>query len=221
MIRSWWGIVLRDVRLSLFRSESLPLSLAFGVLVVLVFALTTDPMGLKEETKSGIIWCGFAFSGVVTLTGSFRRERESGGIELMKLSGLPPEMIYLGKLTSGFIAASASNLVIGIAGGIMLGLKADPDGIVKLCAIAALGTFGICVVGTLIAAISSELKGGESLLVALLMPLLFPMVIASAKSFSAVLTGEGIIGRWLWLGAVYAGIFLVISLLLFEEVIET
>ena len=75
--------------------------------------------------------------------------------------------------------------------------------------------------GTLIAAISSELKGGESLLVALLMPLLFPMVIASAKSFSAILTGEGIIGRWLWLGAVYAGIFLVISLLLFEEVIET
>lgn len=220
-MRSWLGIVLRDVRLSLFRSESLPLSLAFGVLVVLVFALATDPMGLKEGTKSGIIWCGFAFSGVVTLTGSFRRERESGGIELMKLSGLPAEMIYLGKLTSGFIATSASNLVIGVAGGVMLGLRPDPNGIVKLCAVAAIGTFGICVVGTLIAAISSELKGGESLLVALLMPLLFPMVIASAKSFTAVLTGEGMIGRWLWLGLVYAGIFLLISLLLFEEVIES
>lgn len=219
-MRSWWGIVLRDVRLSLFRSESLPLSLAFGVLVVLVFALTTDPMGLKGDVKSGIIWCGFAFSGVVTLTGSFRRERESGGIELMRLSGLSAEMVYLGKLTSGFIATSASNLVIGVAGGIMLGMESDLYGILKLCGVAALGTFGICVVGTLIAAISSELRGGESLLVALLMPLLFPMVIASAKSFSAVLMGESVIGRWFWLSAAYAGMFLIISLLLFEEVIE-
>ncbi|RKY02928.1 hypothetical protein DRP77_07155 [Candidatus Poribacteria bacterium] len=220
MMRPIWGIVARDVRLSLFRSESLALSLTFGVLVVLVFALAGDPTKLGEEAKSGVIWCGFAFSTVVTLTGSFRRERESGGMELMRLAGLSAEAIYIGKLISGFISSSASNLVIGAAGGVMLGLKADLGGLLRLCLIAALGTLGICVTGTLVAAISSELRGGEGLLVALLMPLLFPVVIASAKSFGLILLGEGLSLKWLGVEIAYAAMFLIISLLLFEEVIE-
>lgn len=220
MIRAWWGIVSRDVKLGLWRSESLTLSLTFGVLVVLTFALATDPQELSGETISGVIWCGFVFSGIVSLTGSFRREKESGGIELMKLAGLPSEMIYLGKVVSGFAATAVSNLVIGVVGGVMFGLKLNLSGVLELCAIAALGTVGICAVGTLIAAISSELKGGESLLVALLMPLLFPIVISSTRSFNSVLSGEGMGGRWLWLSAVYTGIFLLVSILLFEEVVE-
>lgn len=219
-MRSIWGIVVRDVRLSLFRSESFVLSLSFGLLVVLAFALATDPMGLGEEAKSGVIWCGFAFSAVVTLTGSFRRERESGGIDLMRLAGLSAESIYIAKLISGFVSSSASNLVIGAVGGVMLGLRIDAGGLLELCLIAALGIFGICVVGTLTAAISSELRGGEGLLVILLMPLLFPEIIASSKSFSSVLKGEGLSLRWLGVEAAYAAAFLLISLLLFEEVIE-
>lgn len=220
MIRAWWGIVSRDIKLSLWRSESLTLSLAFGVLVVLTFALATEPQELKGETISGVIWCGFVFSGIVSLTGSFRREKESGGIELMKLAGLSSEMIYLGKMISGFVATAVSNLVIGLTGGVMLGLELNLPEVLELCVIAALGTLGICVVGTLIAAISSELKGGESLLVALLMPLLFPIVIASARSFSSILSGEGLGSRWLWFSTVYTGVFLTVSILLFEEVIE-
>lgn len=220
MIRAWWGIVSRDIKLSLWRSESLTLSLAFGVLVVLTFALATEPQELKGETISGVIWCGFVFSGIVSLTGSFRREKESGGIELMKLAGLSSEMIYLGKMISGFVATAVSNLVIGLTGGVMLGLELNLPEVLELCVIAALGTLGICVVGTLIAAISSELKGGESLLVALLMPLLFPIVIASARSFSSILSGEGMVSRWLWFSTVYTGVFLMVSILLFEEVID-
>jgi len=220
MFWAWWGIVSRDVKLSLWRSESLALSLAFGVLVVLTFALATNPQELNGETISGVIWCGFAFSCIVNLTGSFNREKESGGIELMKLAGLPPEIIYLGKLLSGFTAIAVSNLVIGLAGGVMFDLTLNLAGVLQLCAITALGMLGICAAGTLIAAISSELKGGESLLVALLMPLLFPIVISSTRSFSSVLSGEGIGSRWIWFSAVYTGVFLLVSILLFEEVIE-
>jgi heme exporter protein CcmB len=204
----------------LWRSESLALSLSFGILVVLTFALATDPQGMKGEMISGVIWCGFAFSGIVNLTGSFRREKESGGIDLMKLAGLPSEAIYLGKMISGFVATAASNLIIGWFGGIMFGVDLNLSDILKLFAVAGLGTFGICTVGTLVAAISTELKSGESLLVALLMPLLFPIVISSARSFSLVLSGEGMGDRWLWLTLAYTGIFLTVSILLFEEVIE-
>lgn len=220
MFWAWWGIVSRDVKLSLWRSESLALSLTFGVLVVLTFAIATNPQELKVETISGVLWCGFAFSGIVNLTGSLRREKESGGLELMKLAGLPSEIIYLGKIFSSFVAIAVSSLVIGMAGGVMFNLTLNLVGVLQLCAIASLGTLGICAAGTLIAAISSELKGGESLLVALLMPLLFPVVISSTISFSSVLLGEGMKGKWLGFSAVYTGVFLLVSILLFEEVIE-
>ena len=220
MIRSWWGIVSRDIKLSLWRSESLALSLTFGILVVLTFAMTAGPETLGDETVAGVTWSAFVFAGIVNLTGSFRRERANAGMDLMKMAGMPAELIYLAKLVSGFVGLAVCNLVIGLAGGILLGMEVGLAPFLQLSAIAALGTLAICAVGSLVAAISSELKGGESLLVALLLPLLLPVIIASARSFTSVLAGEGMSSRWLLFGLIYTATFLAVSILLFEKVIE-
>jgi ABC-type transport system involved in cytochrome c biogenesis permease component len=102
----------------------------------------------------------------------------------------------------------------------MLDLSSDLNLVLRLMGIALFGTLGLCVAGTLVAAIASELEGGEALLVALLMPLLFPIVISSAKLSSFVLEKGNIAGKWVLLNVGYIAIFLIISVLLFEEVIE-
>jgi len=96
------------------------------------------------------------------------------------------------------------------------------DKIFSLIIVIFLGTLGFVTVGTLFSAMSVNIKAREVMLPILLFPIVVPIIIAAVKSTGLILSGSpfGEIVSWLKLIIVFDIIYLVVSFLSFEYIIE-
>jgi heme exporter protein B len=87
-----------------------------------------------------------------------------------------------------------------------------------------LGTLGLAGVGTLFAAIAAHTRAREVLLPLLLFPIQVPVILATVKTTGAAIRVPGLeppdVGQWLGLLIAFDALFLSLSVLLFEYVIE-
>jgi heme exporter protein B len=130
-------------------------------------------------------------------------------------------VIYLGKLLGNLILVFATGVVIllffsviynvGI-GGVWLGLLL----------LLVLASVGLSTLGTLFAAVAVGVRARDALLTVFIFPLLVPLVIAAAHSSTLLLAGKslGDLGLWPWLLVMYDVIFLAISFVVFDFVVE-
>jgi heme exporter protein B len=94
--------------------------------------------------------------------------------------------------------------------------------LLPLLLIVLLGTLGFAAVGTLLSAISVNTRAREILLPVLLFPIAIPILLAAVKATGALIN-EGTFASaqsWIRILAGFDIIFLVISSLLFEYVVE-
>ena len=89
-----------------------------------------------------------------------------------------------------------------------------------LIPVVALGTVGIAGIGTLFAAMAENARAREVLLPVLLFPLLVPVVIAAVRATSALIQPIPGDAPWLGLIAAFDVIFITLSTLAFEHVVE-
>ena len=89
-----------------------------------------------------------------------------------------------------------------------------------LLPIVLLGTLGIAAIGTLFSAMAAATRAQELLLPILIFPLLVPVVIGAVRATSSLLIPVANEPPWLGLIAAFDVIFLSISMLTFEYVIE-
>jgi len=90
----------------------------------------------------------------------------------------------------------------------------------SLAATVLAGTFGFATVGTLFAGIAANTRAREIFLPVLLFPISVPVIIGSVKATSLAFGGPN--DGYPWLGLILASdaIFLAVSFVLFEFVIE-
>ncbi len=89
-----------------------------------------------------------------------------------------------------------------------------------LIPIVILGTLGIASVGTLFSAMAATTRARELLLPILVFPLIVPIVIASVRATGSLMIVTTNEPPWLGLIAAFDAIFLSLSTVLFEHVIE-
>jgi heme exporter protein B len=89
-----------------------------------------------------------------------------------------------------------------------------------LAGVVALGTLGICSVGTLFAAMSVRTRMREVLLPILLLPALFPVLSGAVRGSTAVLAGKPLPFDALQLLLVIDGIYLIVSFLGFDYILD-
>ena len=85
-----------------------------------------------------------------------------------------------------------------------------------------LGSLAFAVVGTLFAVIAANSRARDVLLPVLLLPVSVPIVIASVEQTAAVLSGPTLLAAFPWtrLTFGYAVLFFIMSMLLFEHVLD-
>jgi heme exporter protein B len=68
-------IAAKDLRAELRTKEAINGSLAFALVILLLFAFAFDPTGdTTREISGGLLWIVFAFAGTLILNRSFARE---------------------------------------------------------------------------------------------------------------------------------------------------
>ena len=90
----------------------------------------------------------------------------------------------------------------------------------ELLPIVLLGTLGIATIGTLFSAIAAATQARELLLPILVFPLIVPIVISAVRATGALMVSSMHEPPWLGLMLAFDVIFLSVSMLMFEYVIE-
>lgn len=212
-------ILWKDI-LSELRTKDIVISvLVFALLVIVIFNFALEPSPNTALLAAGVLWVAFTFAGVLNLSRSFVLEKDKGCLEGLMLCPLGRGTIYLGKMLGSLAFMFAVEAVVLPIFSVLFN---QPIFLPRLILITALATVGFVSVGTLFSAIAVNTKTREIILPILFLPAVIPVVIAAVSASGMVLTGEpwGAIARWLWVIIAFDGVFLAVSPLSFEFVLE-
>lgn len=220
MLRDALLIAGKDLRLELRSRVAINQVLPFALLVLVLFAFALDPdKGVLAEATPGLYWIAILFSALLALQRSFAIETDDGNLDALRLSGLDPAGIFLGKVLSVAIQLLALEVLLGVGVTLLYSTRIDGWGLLIVTSIIA--TASIAAAGTLFGVLASGLRVRETLLPLLLLPVLAPVLIASTRAFEAALNGSPSEG-WPWVGlmSVFASLYIVAGVLGFGPLLE-
>ena len=214
------AIYAKDLRVEARTRESVIAVAVFGLLAAFIFRFAFDPNPrIIASVGPGIIWVAYLFAGVLALGRTFVVERDRGTLDGLILSPAGREAIYLGKVAGAFTLMVVVEALLLPAFVVLHGLPVFNPWFI---AMALLATLGFASVGTLFSAIAAHTRAREVLLPLLFLPVVFPVVIGAVAASASIFQGEGwaSFGRWFQLMLAFDALFLVISSLAFEYVLE-
>jgi heme exporter protein B len=146
-------------------------------------------------------------------------EKEKGCLEGLMLCPVDKDTIYLGKMLGSLIFMLIVEAIVLPIFFIFFDLPLFQP---RLALIVVLATIGFISVGTLFSALAVHTRAREIMLPILFFPIVAPLIIAAVKASGLVLQGEpwGSLSSWLPIIIVFDIIFLVVSAVVFEFVIE-
>ena len=212
------AILWKDIRCEL-RSKQTWMSMGlFALLVLVIFNFAFD---LRVDNKAaiapGALWVAFVFASLLGLGRTMTSEQEKGSLDRLMLCPVDRRAMYLAKLLGNILFISVVEI---IALPIFAALFAVPLFTGELLPIVLLGTIGIATIGTLFSAIAAATQARELLLPLLVFPLIVPVVIGAVRATGALMASSVNEPPWLGMMLAFDVIFLSVSLLTFEYVIE-
>lgn len=214
------AIVWKDVLSEARTRDVITSVLIFALLVIIIFNFAFEMRSdMVDLVAPGILWVAFTFAGVLSLNRSFVMEHERGCIEGLMLCPVDRDVIYLGKMLASLAFMLVVEAVVLLIFAIFFNL---PLLMPRLWLIIGLSTVGFASVGTLFSAISVNTKARDIMLPILFFPVVSPVIIAAVKATGLVLQGEPwtAMSSWLQIMVAFDVIFLIVSVLVFEFVIE-
>ncbi len=223
MLADAWVIAAKDLRIE-WRSRVAFNQLAPFALVVLVlfaFALDSQQTVLAEATP-GLLWITILLALVLCVQRTFVTEGAPGLADQLRLSGLDPAGIFLGKTLGVLIQLVALEILTFAGAAILYSTEFGSVGLMICAAVAA--SVGLAASGSLYGALLLGVRGRETLLPLLLLPVVAPVLIGATSAFQAALgTGDVTLDQaWRWVGllAAFAVAYLLAGIFAFGPLLE-
>jgi heme exporter protein B len=219
-----WGdaglVAGKDLRIELRSRVGANQVLPFSLVVLILFGLALNPdRGILQQAAPGLFWVAVVLSSLLAIQRSFAVEAADGNRDALRMSGLDPAGLFLGK--AGAVAAQLLILEVLLLGGVsvLYGTALRSFGLLALTCI--LATLGLAGAGTVYGVMAFGLRVRETLLPLLVLPVLAPVLLAATRSFEAALGGsprETV--SWLGLLAAFATLYIVLGLFGFGPLLE-
>lgn len=210
----------KDLRLEWRSKDAANSMLFFALLVVVIFAFAFDP--LAEESRliaGGIAWVALLFATIVALNQNWARELQNGVLDALRLAPAPPNGLFLAKVIANFIFVAAVEILITPVFVVFYNLRVVGSE-QQLLLVAVLGTWALVVNGTFFSALSIRTRNRELMLPLILIPISLPALLGMVLATTNIITGQGTPAFGIKLLAVYDVVFTIVSLLLFESVLN-
>lgn len=217
--RQWRVLVLNDFRIEWRRKDRGFLMVGFGILEVFLFSLSFNVTPrLSENLAPGILWMGFLFAGMLTVTRSYSHEVPYDVLTGLTLAAGGRGIVLASKLTVSFLFMMTTELsaTLGWLGAWPMG-RAIPWGLLFL--VLSLGGLGIVSAGLLMAAINVSMNGYDTVLAVVLLALEVPVSIAAVQATTSLWRGGH---PWIWIHGLMAfdAMFVALMVLLFDSLWE-
>jgi heme exporter protein B len=223
VIRATGAILRKDLLLELRTKESVPAMTLFTLTVYVLFHFGLDRDSLDGELAAGVLWVTLLLAAVIGVTRLFAAEREQGGIDALLLAPVDRTALFLAKASALFLFLVAVELVAVPAFGLLLLGPGLGGTLPELILILLLANLGLASVGALVAALAAETRARELIVPLLLLPLLVPLLIAGAQATEPFLRpdqGPEDLARWLGLLTLYDVVFVLLSVAVFDYLLE-
>ncbi|MFA9269292.1 MAG: heme exporter protein CcmB [Baekduiaceae bacterium] len=218
------GVLLRkELLLELRMRESIPAMALFSVTVFVVFHFGLDADQVEGQLAAGVLWVTMLLAALLGINRLFVTDAEQGGFDAFLLAPVDRTALYVAKAIALLVYLLVVQLVAIPAFGFLLLGPGLEQALPGLLLVVVLADIGICVIGTLVAAIAIRTRTRDLIVPLLALPLLIPVVLA-ASELTAPLLAEGgaqaLPGRWLTLVSIYDLLFALIAYAIFDFLLE-
>jgi heme exporter protein B len=210
----------KDLRVELRSRVTIMQVAPFALLVLLLFGFAFDQdHTLLTRAAPGLFWVAALLCTLLAVQRSFAVESADGARDGLRLSGLDPAGIFLGKAAAIAVELLALEVVLGAGVIVLFGTALHDPALLILTALAA--TAGLAASGTAYGIMAAGLRVRETLLPLLILPVVAPVLLAATQAWMAAL-GLSVTDGWRWLALLtsFAAIYITLGVLFFGALLE-
>lgn len=222
MWRDAWLVAGKDLRIEARSRVALSQVVPFGVVALVMFAFALGPdRAVMARGAPGLFWVAVLFCTVLAVQRSVSVESADGARDGLRLSGLDPAGLFLGKVVAVGALLVVLEAVLGAGVVLLYGARVDHPWL--LVASGVLGTVGLAATGTLYGGLSAGLRVRETLLPFLLLPITAPVLLAGTRIWQAAMAGgvpaDGT--QWLRLLVVFDAVYVALGVVVYGPILES
>jgi heme exporter protein B len=215
-------IMAKDLRAELRTKEAINASLAFALVILIMFSFAFDPQEeTTREISGGLLWIVFAFAGTLILNRSFARELPNDCLDALIAAPVSGPVLFLGKALANYILVLAVEAVALPVFTIFYNVRIAQQ-LPTLILVMLLATWGMTVIGTVFSALTVNIRLREVMLPMLTYPILVPVLMSAMRLSAALVMGQEIAGdneAWFKMLIGFDVMFTAVSLVLMETVL--
>ena len=210
----------KDLRIEARSRITLLQIVPFALVVLLLFAFALDPdRGVLRRVAPGLFWVTVLLAALLAVSRSFAIEAQHGARDGLRLSGLDPAAIFLGK--AGAIAVELVVLEAVLALGVIVLFDVALASIGPLVLATILATVGVAATGTLYGVLAASSGARETLVPLLVLPVVSPVLLGATRAWEDSIEGVPS-DAWPWIGvlAIFAVLYTAVGTLAFGPLLE-
>jgi len=182
-------IAAKDLRSEMRTKEALNASLAFSMVILVLFSFAFDPSSEQiQEFSGGLLWLVYSFAGALALNRSFAREMQNDCLDALIASPAPASALFVGKALANYGLLLAVELISLPVFGIFYGVHWTQQ-FWPLLLVMLLATWALTTIGTMFSALTVNLRLRELMLPTLVYPLMVPALMAAMTLTTDLLGG--------------------------------
>lgn len=203
MLKAYYHLLFRDLRLAFRNRHELANPLIFFVLVVTLFPLAVTPTTEALRAMApGVIWVSALLAVLLSLDRLFKQDYDDGSLDQLMLSPNPLVILVLAKVTAHWFLTGLPLVIMAPLLGMFMAL---PDEAISVLIYSLLlGTPILSLIGAIGVSLTVSVNRGGVLLSLIVLPLYIPVLIFGANAVDVAMNGLSVRGQLLFLGAVLA-----------------
>ena len=204
----------KDLLVELRTAETLPAMGLFTVTGFVLFHFGLHRSSLSGDLAAGVLLVTLLLAGMLGVNRLFVAEQEQGGFTAFLLAPVDRTALLVAKAAALFALPAFALLLL------------EPSltaGLPALIGVLALMNLGIAVIGTLASALAVQTRARDLIGPLVALPLLVPVVIATARACSPLLDGAGgsaVAAKWSLVLALYDLVFALVAYAVFDFLLE-
>jgi heme exporter protein B len=221
-------IAVKDLRIEASSRILLTQVVPFGLMVLLLFGFGISPdrrvvedptRSVLEQVSPGLFWIAVLFAALLALGRSLSIESVDGNLDALRLGGLDPAGIFLGKAGAIVVQLLVLEFVLGAGAALLFGVSLANVGLLAITMVGA--TVAIACAGTLYGTLAAGQRVRETLVPLLVLPVLTPVLLGATQATEAALFGP-VSDGWPWAGLVgaFALLYIAIGIVAFGSFLE-
>ena len=196
----------------------------FAAIVMVLFAFALDNDGILQRVAPGLVWLATLFSMLVVIQRSFSVESADGALDALRVAGVDPVAIFLGKSLALAVQLLVLEALLIFTAVVLYAVEMTLAGFGLAVVTVVAATVGLACVGTLYGGLAAGVRGRETLLPLLLLPVVAPVLIGATRATESAFGSGGatISEGWPWVGllAVFAVLFVAVGSVAFGPLVD-